>query len=127
MTAFISKAQPLSRRMFLKGSGVALGLPLLNAMLPSNGLAAGPSLSAPLRTAFVFFPNGAIMPQWNPTGEGENYQLSATLKPLEELKSEVLVISNLGQDNGRAKGDGPGDHARSAASFLTGVHPVKTA
>lgn len=127
MPYFISKTQPLSRRTFLRGTGVAMGLPLLNAMLPANGLAAGPSQSAPLRTAFVFFPNGAIMPQWNPTGDGANYELSPTLKPLQDFKSDMLVISNLAQDNGRAKGDGPGDHARSAATFLTGMHPVKTA
>jgi hypothetical protein len=48
------------------------------------------------------------------------------LQPLAKLKDQINVFSGLAQDNGRAKGDGPGDHARSAASFLTGAHPVKT-
>lgn len=127
MTAFISRSQLLSRRTFLRGTGVLMGLPLLNGMLPENGLAAGAASSkAPLRMGFVFFPNGAIMPSWTPPKSDSGFELSPTLKPLEPYKSDVLVISGLGQDNGRAKGDGPGDHARSAASFLTGVHPVKT-
>ena len=126
MTAFIRKSQPLSRRTFLRGTGTLMSLPLLNAMLPSNGLAAGPTAAAPLRLGFVFFPNGAIMPSWNPNKDGSDYELSPTLAPLADLKSDLTVISGLAQDAGRAKGDGPGDHARSASSFLTGVHAVKT-
>ncbi|MHC4876707.1 MAG: DUF1552 domain-containing protein [Planctomycetota bacterium] len=127
MSFNIRKLKPISRRSVLKGTGTLMGLPLLNAMLPTNGLAASTNGPAPLRTAYVFFPNGAIMPSWKPQGEGTDYELSETLKPLEPFKSEFNVISGLAQDNGRAKGDGPGDHARSASSFLTGAHPVKTA
>ena len=108
------------RRSVLKGAGTLLGLPLLNAMLSENGLAAGPSSESPLRMAFVFFPNGAIMPSWTPKDDGDKYELSKTLKPLTPFQSDINVMSGLAQDNGRAKGDGPGDHARSAASFLTG-------
>src|SRR6185436_11927092 len=53
--------------------------------------------------------------------------LSETLEPLTPHRQEINVITGLAQDNGRAKGDGPGDHARSASSLLTGAHPVKTA
>ena len=67
-----------------------------------------------MRTAFVFFPNGAIMPDWKPTGEGNNWQLSKTLKPLEPFKSKLNVLSGLAHDNGRAGRDGAGDHARCA-------------
>lgn len=104
-----------------------MSLPLLDAMLSNNGLAAGASSAAPLRSAFFFFPNGAIMPEWTPKTDGENFEFSKTLKPLEPFRDSLNVISGLAQDNGRAKGDGPGDHARSASTFLTGAHPVKTA
>src|SRR5690606_6708534 len=76
--------------------------------------------------AFVFFPNGAIMPAWTPKADGTNFEMPETLSSLQDLRNDVTIISGLAQDNGRAKGDGPGDHARSAASFLTGAHPVKT-
>ncbi len=127
MTALIRKRDLLSRRTILRGVGATMSLPLLEAMLSNNGLAAGASSEAPLRTAYVFFPNGAIMPEWTPKTDGENFEFSKTLKPLEPFRSSLNVISGLAQDNGRAKGDGPGDHARSASTFLTGVNPVKTA
>ena len=116
---------PLHRRTFLKGVGATLGLPLLEAMLPASGLAAQ-SAGAPKRMAFVFVPNGVIVPDWTVKGEGADWQLSPTLEPLAKVKDRVCVVSGLMQDNARAKGDGPGDHARSSAAFLTGAHPVKT-
>lgn len=115
----------LPRRLFLKGVGATLGLPVLNAMLPPNGWAAG-STGAPSRMAFVFVPNGVIVPDWTPKGEGTDWQLSPTLEPLVNVKDRLCVLTGLAQDNAEAKGDGPGDHARSAAAFLTGAHPVKT-
>ena len=115
----------LQRRTFLKGLGAAMGLPLLEAMLPSSGFAAQ-SAGLPKRMAFVFVPNGVIVPDWEPKGEGANWQLSPTLEPLAKVKDKVSVCLGLAQDNARAKGDGPGDHARSSAAFLTGAHPVKT-
>lgn len=126
MTRRTSNQSPLPRRTFLKGVGTAMALPALEAMRPASLLAAE-SAGEPVRMAFVFFPNGAIMPDWKPTGEGTDYQLSKTLKPLEKLKSEINVFTGLAQDNGRAKGDGPGDHARCASTFITGAHPFKTA
>jgi hypothetical protein len=116
---------PLNRRTVLKGVGCALGLPLLEAMLPRSARAAAEAKS-PVRMAFVTFPNGAIMDAWRPQGEGASYELSPTLAPLAELKSHITLVSGLAQDNGRSKGDGAGDHARSSASLLTGAHPVKT-
>jgi hypothetical protein len=95
-------------------------------MAPRRGWAAGSTVNPPVRMAFIFFPNGASMPSWTPADEGDNYQLSETLQPLAECQSDILVLSGLAQDNGRAKGDGAGDHARSAASYLTGAHPYKT-
>jgi hypothetical protein len=106
--------------------GCAVGLPLLEAMLPRRGFAAE-AAKPPVRMGFVSFPNGAIMDAWRPKRlENGNYALGDTHKPLEDVFESVCIITGLAQDNGRAKGDGAGDHARSAASLLTGAHPVKT-
>ena len=115
----------LDRRTVLKGLGCAMGLPLLEAMLPARTIAAEAS-RPPVRMAFISFPNGAIMPAWRPQGTGSDFSFGRTLESLAPVKSHVTLVTGLAQDNGRAKGDGPGDHARSAASFLTGAHPVKT-
>jgi len=117
---------PLPRRTFLKGAGLAMALPMLEAMGPRSAFAA-PAVAAPRRMAYVFFPNGAIIPDWKPTGEGKDFQFGKTMQSLEPMRQKLLVLSGLAQDNARAKGDGPGDHARSAAAFLTGAHPAKTA
>lgn len=116
--------QPLSRRTVLRGLGVTMSLPLLEAMFPVKGFAANSS-EIPKRLAFVFFPNGAVMQKWTPAAEGSEYELTPTLQPLANVRSKINVLSGLMQDNANAKGDGPGDHARSAAAFLTGAHPNK--
>jgi hypothetical protein len=110
-----------------------MALPLLDAMAPVTrgafalaGETAGPA-AAPLRMAMFFLPNGMNMSGWTPGSEGPLSELPATLRPLEALRDQVTVLSGLACDNARAKGDGPGDHARSAAAFLTGAHPYKTA
>lgn len=115
----------LTRRTILQGLGCTMGLPLLEGMLPRAAFAA-PAAKPPVRMAFISFPNGAIMESWKPDADGTEYELKPTLAPLADVKGEINIITDLAQDNGRAKGDGPGDHARSAASLLTGAHPVKT-
>ena len=115
----------VNRRTVLKGLGATLGLPLLDAMFPTSSFGATKN-KPPVRMGIVFFPNGAIMPAWKPTKTGSDYEMPETLTELESVRKDISIITGLAQDNGRAKGDGPGDHARSAASFLTGAHPVKT-
>jgi hypothetical protein len=82
---------------------------------------------APLRTAFVYFPNGAIPSSWWPTGEGTEFKWSRTLSPLEKHKESVQILGGL--DNVVADGgpDGGGDHARGNGTFLTGVRLKKSA
>lgn len=117
----------IPRRTFLKGLGATMALPLLEAMRPVSVVAgAARNGTSPVRMAFVFFPNGAILPNWSPEGIGKEYELSHTLEPLGKFKQDFNIVSGLAQDNGRAKGDGPGDHARCASTYLTGAHPVKT-
>ena len=75
---------------------------------------------------FVYAPNGVVKDKWTPADTGGEFALSPSLAPLSNVKDELVVFTNLCQDNGKSKGDGPGDHARGTASFLTGEHPYKT-
>ncbi|HBE70378.1 MAG TPA: hypothetical protein DDW52_19690, partial [Planctomycetaceae bacterium] len=119
--------KPLNRRTLLRGASTAIALPFLEAMLPTSRIArAGSPAKAPLRTAFLAVPNGVHMPSWKPTKVGRRFELPATLEPLASVKDKLCVLSGLTLDGARAHGDGPGDHARSAAAFLTGAHPKKT-
>src|SRR5436190_12612760 len=120
------KFKPLSRRTFLRGAGVALGLPLLDAMLPT-GLSGSPFRSAqralaPVRAAYLYFPNGAWMDAWIPTQSGSNYELPFSLTPLAPVKDSVLVLSGLDKPLSRS-GDG---HYAKTANFLTGLHVHRT-
>lgn len=118
----------LSRRTILRGAGLTMGLPLLEAMTPMarSAFAAASKGEKPVRMACVFFPNGAIMPDWTPKGKGKDWQLSPTLQPLADFKSKINVVSGLAHDNGRANGDGAGDHARGGSTFLTAARPTKS-
>ena len=116
----------LPRRTFLRGTGAALALPLLDAMLP-RAAAANAAAASPRRLGYFFFPNGAIMPHWTPAEVGAEFTLPKTLSPLAAHQSELMVISGLAHDKARANGDGAGDHARSCSAFLTGAQPRKTA
>ncbi|MDA1193635.1 MAG: DUF1552 domain-containing protein [Planctomycetota bacterium] len=119
---------PLSRRTVLRGVGAALALPWLEGMSGAmRALARAEDAPAhPRRLAFLFMPNGAHMADWTPALEGRAFALPWILEPLAAHRDDLLVLSGLAQDQARAHGDGPGDHARSAAVFLTGAHPVKT-
>jgi len=126
MASFHLRA-PLSRRTFLRGAGTALALPWLEAMLPRAAFARGLfSAPAPRRFAFLFAPNGKRMDLWTPAAEGEAFELTALLEPLAPWKSQLLVLTGLSHRHANANGDGPGDHARAAACFLTGVQARKT-
>jgi len=115
----------LPRRSFLKGMGAVIALPMLDAMTPAF---AAPRFQArPVRLGFTYVPNGITMVDWTPKGTGAGFEFSRVMKPLEPFRQDMLVMSGLAQRNGQALGDGPGDHARAAASYLTGVHPRKTA
>jgi Protein of unknown function (DUF1552) len=115
----------LPRRTFLKGLGAAVALPMLDAMTPAF---AGPAASGgPTRLAFIYVPNGVTLDQWTPAGVGRSFEFSRILKPLEPFRDRTMVLTGLAQQNANQLGDGPGDHARAAACYLTGVHPKKTA
>jgi hypothetical protein len=117
----------VSRRTVLKGIGAAVALPWLEATAPLTALASSPAAgSVPNRLAFLYVPNGVNMDAWRPAAEGALGQLPAILKPLEPVKDHLLVLTGLTEDKARPHGDGPGDHARALASFLTGCQARKT-
>ncbi|MSU23998.1 MAG: DUF1552 domain-containing protein [Opitutus sp.] len=127
-----------SRRHFLRGLGACVALPVLESALGAMARAAVPaaaagggalattSTGAPLRTAFVYFPNGAIPGAWWPTGEGRAFELGRTMQPLEPLQGAIQVLGGLDHKNAAAGNDGAGDHARANATFLTGARARKT-
>ncbi len=118
----------ISRRTVLRGASTAIALPLLEAMIPGSVVRRGFAAQSrpPLRAAFLSVPNGKHMPAWTPTQAGRRFDLPSSLEPLAEHRDKFCILSNLALDGARAHGDGPGDHARSAAAFLTGAHPKKT-
>src|SRR5882724_237605 len=125
-----------SRRQFLRGIGACLALPAFESLTPwkllaaeavATGALATTATGAPLRTAFVFFPNGAIQPNWWPDGNGTDFKFNATLQPLEESREYVRVLGGLDHLCANAGADGGGDHARGNAVFLTGARLKKSA
>ena len=123
------KMPPISRRTVLRGLGTAVALPLLDAMAPMSVLgapAASAAAAAPRRMAFFFVPNGVNPDAWFPTGGSGDLQFTPTLEPLKPLKDYVTMISGLRHEKAKPNGDGAGDHARSAATFLTGCQARKT-
>src|SRR5262245_54677533 len=118
---FITKKH-LSRRTFLRGAGVAVGLPLLEAMIPASTLFSQTAASPKLRMGFIYFPHGAIMDRWTPATEGSDFEISPILKPLEKFKKQLTVVSGLENKAAIA----PPVHALSPGTWLSGVAPRKT-
>jgi hypothetical protein len=123
-----------SRRHFLRGLGACIALPAFESLGGFNKLLAAPSRGlattasgAPLRTAFLFFPNGAIPAAWWPKAAGQGFDFSRTLAPLEPFRHQLQVLGGLDQRCAEAGPDGGGDHARGNGVFLTGVRLKKSA
>jgi len=113
----------LPRRTFLRGLGVTLALPLLDAMVPAlKAVAETPAAPARLRRlGFVFMPMGADLPRWTPSGADRLDELSPILRPLAKVKEHVTVITNLELENAY-----PGTHATSNAAFLSAARAKRT-
>ena len=117
--AMMVHKKSLSRRRFLHGAGAVLGLPLLDAMTPA--LAQRRASFTP-RLGFVYVGNGIVHREWKPQGIGRDFALSPNLLPLEPLRDALTVVSGLDHAQAENFGDGTGDHPRSSAAWLTGVH-----
>jgi hypothetical protein len=126
--------QPLNRRRFLRNVGLGLALPalesvssrLLGAVAASAPQVATTATGAPLRTAFLYFPNGAIPGAWWPSELGSNFALNRTMAPLAKVQKHIQVLGGLTALSANAGPDGGGDHARANGTFLTGVRIKKT-
>lgn len=129
----------LNRRNFLRGLSAAVAIPAMASLTPARAMAAGTRAAAgtaasgaPLRTAFIYFPNGAIPAAWWPesgagAGAGADLKLSRTLSPLEGVKDSLQVLQGLDMEPAEGGPDGAGDHARGNGTFLTGVRLNKSA
>ena len=122
-----------SRRAFLRGMGACIALPSMASLRTGSALAAQTASSlatsasgAPLRTAFLFFPNGSIPQAWWPDEAGAEYKISATLKPLEAVRDKFQIMKGLDNVAAEAGKDGGGDHARGNGTFLTSVRINKS-
>ena len=92
--------KPITRRTILRGAGVAMSLPWLESIARGAPVAATENLSEPpLRTAFLFMPNGVRPDYWTPAGDGEDYEITPHLKAFESLKSEYILLENLWNKN----------------------------
>jgi len=116
---FISKLS-LPRRTFLRGVGATVALPFLEAMVPAFKASAAVSAR---RFGAVFVPNGAIVDEWTPKTPGQGFELTTILKPLDAFKDSLVVVSNLTRAH---PGVVEGDHAISAAGWLSGVLAKRT-
>jgi Protein of unknown function (DUF1552) len=114
---FITK-KALPRRTFLRSAGATLALPLLDAMMPALTAAGKPTP----RLGFIYVSNGVIQNQWIPAATGASFELPAILKPLAPVRDYVNILSGLSHLQADTFGDGTGDHPRSSAVWLTGVH-----
>lgn len=109
----------LSRRQLLRGSGVALSLPLLDAMLPA--MSAKAATIAP-RLGFVYVPHGTIMKDHTPDKVGTDFEFKPILKPLEPYRSKLNIISGMGN----VAADASAVHSLSPCTWLSGVRPKAT-
>ncbi|MGH8150989.1 MAG: DUF1552 domain-containing protein [Steroidobacteraceae bacterium] len=119
---FITKKH-LSRRTVLRGVGASVALPLLDAMVPAGTALAKTAAAPTMKMAFIYFPHGAIMlpdnDQWTPQGVGREFALSRILKPLEPFKSQLIVVSHLGNK----PAESAAVHAIVPGTWLSCVHP----
>ncbi len=122
----------LPRRTFLRGMGAAIGMPLLDAMIPALRAAGDAPGAAVRRLGFIYMPNGVAknssgIDYWTPPTEGRDFELSPILAPLAGFKDRMVVVSGLDQNQAEAGNDGAsGDHTRGTSSWLTGVYPKRT-
>jgi hypothetical protein len=105
------------------GIGATIALPFLEAMVPAMTAVARTAANPQTRFGAIYIPNGAIMEQWIPDTVGTGFEFKPILKPLERFRDQVVVVTNLTRSH---PGSQVGDHAVSAAGFLTGVWPKRT-
>jgi hypothetical protein len=118
---FITR-KSLSRRTVLRGVGVALALPLLDAMIPAATALAATAAAPKPRLGFIYFPHGAVMEKWTPTTTGRDFAFTPILEPLAPYREQLTIISNIGNKPGESRAV----HALVPATWLSCVHPQET-
>jgi len=126
----MNPSKRISRRALLRGVGATVALPFLDAMSPAFAAPAGKT-APPCRMAYLYVPNGIMMDQWLPATDQPGVtalpsQLPRITSALAPYRNDVMMLAGLTSNGGRALGDGPGDHGRAGAAYLTGIHPKKT-
>ncbi len=119
---FITKKH-LPRRTFLRGLGVTVALPFLNAMVPAATALGQTAANPKLRMGFIYFPHGAIMDSWTPKTAGMDFAISPILQPLEPFKKQLTIVS--GMEN-KPTAILPPVHACNPGTWLNCVSPRKT-
>jgi hypothetical protein len=124
---FITK-KAISRRALLRGLGASLALPFLDAMVPASTSLAQTPASPLRRLGFFYLPNGQnpVAGQWTPLKEGPDWEMTPQLAPFEPFRNQLFVPYGLRHNQADSWGDGPGDHARGCASWLSGAHGKRT-
>jgi len=107
----------LPRRTFLRAMGTAVALPMLDAMVPVLS-----AFTPTRRFGFIYIANGVIQRQWNPATTGSGFELTPILQPFANVRDDINVITGLSHLQADTFGDGTGDHPRSSAVWLTGIH-----
>jgi len=118
---FISKKH-LSRRALLRGAGVAMSLPLLDAMVPAVTAQSATAAGEKLRFGTVYVPNGIFPGHWHPEQVGKDFEFNRIMKPIEPFRKYVTTISNLKSPEGRQ--DMGGIHMGASSAFLNGSGPL---
>ena len=109
----------LPRRAVLRGLGVTLALPWLDSMVPALTALSKTAVTA-RRLGVFYVPNGMSMAYWSPKAEGALQELPPTLRSLQALKDQVLLVGGL-DDDAASKVKGAGAHSRSSGTFLNCV------
>lgn len=121
----MNKKWQISRRKMLKGVGAAIALPFMEAMASPLNLSSFGNDGFPIRSAFMFMPNGVHPDRWTPEGLGRNFEISPTLEPLRHLKDDILVLGQL--MNRHSIFQGADGHYAKTANLLTCMQIQKTA
>ena len=125
--SFITKRH-VPRRLFLKGAGVTLALPLLEAMIPARTLIAQTAAAPKQRFAGVFFPHGMAPGYWEPATKGAlPEKLPFIIESLQKVKDQTVVLSGLWSKSAEPPEGTTGSDHWVAAAYLTGIKPRKTA
>jgi len=116
----------IDRRTILRGLGVSMALPLLDAMVPALTAFQKTAAKPANRFGAVYVPNGIMMREWTPSDEGSAFEFTPILKPLEPFRDRLLVLSGLNSTPPAKQSGAPGVHARASTRFLTDTPPKVT-